>query len=116
MKSMVCLAAALVMLGAKPAVASAQPGGSVAQPIVLHAARLFAVVPGTIVSPGEVLVERGRIEAADTSLANPGGAKVIDMGDMTLLPSLIDAHVQIFLPPGPPSKVMQTVDESAPQR
>ena len=116
MKSMVCLAAALVMLGAKPAVASAQPGGSVAQPIVLHAARLFEVVPGRIVSPGEVLVERGRIEAAGTSVPHPAGAKVIDLGDMTLMPGLIDAHVHLFLHPAPPSEGMQTVDESAPQR
>ncbi len=120
MKSMVYLAAALVMLGAKPAAASSQAGGSVpatvAQPIVLHAARLFEVVPGRIVSPGEVLVEGGRIEAAGTSVPHPAGAKVIDLGDMTLMPGLIDAHVHLFLHPAPPSEGMQTVDESAPQR
>ena len=120
MKSIVYLAAALVMLGAKPAVASAQAAGSVAatvaQPIVLHAARLLEVVPGRIVSPGEALVERGRIEAAGTSVPHPAGAKVIDLGDMTLMPGLIDAHVHLFLHPAPPSEGMQTVDESAPQR
>ncbi|MES2359331.1 MAG: amidohydrolase family protein [Gemmatimonadota bacterium] len=120
MKSMVCLAAAVAMLGAKPAVASAQAGGSVpanvAQPIVLHAARLFEAEPGKIVSPGEVLVEGGRIQAAGTSVPHPAGAKVIDLGDMTLMPGLIDAHVHLFLHPAPPSEGMQTVDESAPQR
>ncbi|HXE83037.1 MAG TPA: amidohydrolase family protein, partial [Gemmatimonadales bacterium] len=120
MKSMMCLAAAVVLLGAKPVVASAQAGGSVpaknANPIVLHAARLFEVVPGRIVSPGEVLVQGGRIQAAGTSVPHPAGAKVIDLGDMTLMPGLIDAHVHLFLHPAPPSEGMQTVDESAPQR
>lgn len=120
MKGMACLTAALVILALKPAVTPAQAGGSVsatgAQPIVLHAARLFDVVPGRIVSPGEVLVEGGRIQAAGTSVPHPAGAKVIDLGDVTLMPGLIDAHVHLFLHPAPPSEGMQTVYESAPQR
>ena len=120
MKGTICLTAALVLLGVKPAVAPAQARGSdaatSAQPIVLHAARLFEVVPGRIVSPGEVLVEGGRIQAAGTSVPHPAGAKVIDLGNTTLMPGLIDAHVHLFLHPAPPSEGMQTVDESAPQR
>lgn len=120
MKGMACLTAVLVLLAVKPAVAPAQAGRSVSatgtQPIVLHAARLFEVVPGRIVSPGEVLVEGGRIQAAGTSVPHPAGAKVIDLGDVTLMPGLIDAHVHLFLHPAPPSEGMQTVYESAPQR
>lgn len=115
-----CLTAALVLLGVRPALAPAQAGGSVsaagAQPIVLHAARLFEVLPGRIVSPGEVLVEGGRIQAVGTSVPHPSGARVIDLGNTTLMPGLIDAHVHLFLHPAPPSEGMQTVDESAPQR
>ena len=120
MKGMACVTAALVILALKPPDAPAQSGRSVSpantQPIVLHAARLFEVVPGRIVSPGEVLVQGGRIQAAGTSVPHPAGAKVIDLGDMTLMPGLIDAHVHLFLHPAPPSEGMQTVDESAPQR
>ncbi|HEX8724373.1 MAG TPA: amidohydrolase family protein [Gemmatimonadaceae bacterium] len=120
MKGTVPLAAALIMLGMAHSPAHAQGGASraatSAPPIVLHAARLFEVVPGTIVSPGEVLVQDGRIVAAGTSVAHPAGAKVIDLGDRTLMPGLIDAHVHLFLHPAPPSEGMQTVDESAPQR
>ena len=87
-----------------------------AQPIVLHAARLFEVDAGRIISPGEVLVEGGRIRAAGTSVDHPAGAKVIDLGDRTLMPGLIDAHIHLFLHPAPPSEGMQTVEESTPLR
>lgn len=87
-----------------------------AQPIVLHAARLLDVSAGRVLSPGEVLVEGGRIRAAGTSVPRPTGAKVIDLGDRTLMPGLIDAHVHLFLHPAPPSEGMQTVEESVPQR
>lgn len=112
MKGTALLIAAFAMLGAAPTAARAQT----ARPIVLHAARLFETVPGKIVSPGEVLVEGDRIRAAGTSVPHPAGAKVIDLGDVTLMPGLIDAHVHLFLHPAPPSEGMQTVDESAPQR
>jgi imidazolonepropionase-like amidohydrolase len=112
MRRIALLIAPLVMLGATPTAARAQA----AQPIVLHAARLFEVEPGRIVSPGEVLVVGDRIQAAGTSVPHPPGAKLTDLGDVTLMPGLIDAHVHLFLHPAPPSEGMQTVDESAPRR
>jgi imidazolonepropionase-like amidohydrolase len=81
---------------------------------VLHAARLFDVEAGKIVTPGEVLVEGERIVAAGTSVEHPAGAEVIDLGDTTLMPGLIDAHVHLFLHPG--AEDLQTVEESVPQR
>jgi imidazolonepropionase-like amidohydrolase len=85
-----------------------------AHPIVLHAARLLDVETGKILSPGELLVEGQRIAAAGASVAHPSGAEVIDLGDRTLLPGLIDAHVHLFLHPG--AEDLQTVEESVPQR
>ena len=82
--------------------------------IVLHAARLLDVEGGKIVTPGEVLVEGERIVAAGTSVTHPAGAEVIDLGDTTLMPGLIDAHVHLFLHPG--AEDLQTVEESVPQR
>ncbi len=41
-------------------------------PIVLHAARLFDVAAGKIVTPGEVLVEGERIVAAGTTVEAAG--------------------------------------------
>jgi imidazolonepropionase-like amidohydrolase len=85
-----------------------------AAPIVLHAARLLDVATGNMLSPGEVLVEGERIKAVGKSVNHPQGAKVIDLGNTTLLPGLIDVHVHLFLHPG--AEDLQTVEESVPWR
>jgi imidazolonepropionase-like amidohydrolase len=85
-----------------------------AVPIVLHAARLLQVDTGTVIAPGEILVDGERIGAVGASVDHPQGAKVIDLGDVTLLPGLIDAHVHLFLHPG--AEDLQTVEESVPWR
>src|SRR5271157_2264599 len=82
--------------------------------IVLHAARMFDVESGKIISPGEVLVQGERISEAGPKVTRPTGAEVIDLGDLTLMPGLIDAHVHLFLHPG--AEDLQTVEESVPQR
>ena len=83
-------------------------------PIVLHAARLLDVENGKLVTPGEVLVEGERISEAGSKVSRPAGAEIIDLGDVTLMPGLIDAHVHLFLHPG--AEDLQTVEESVPQR
>jgi imidazolonepropionase-like amidohydrolase len=83
-------------------------------PIVLHAAHLLDVKGGRLVTPGEVLVQGDRIVEVGTSVKHPAGADVIDLGDRTLLPGLIDAHVHLFLHPG--AEDLQPVQESVPQR
>ena len=89
---------------------SAQPQS----PIVLHAARLLNIETGNVTSPGEILVQGDRIAAVGSSVTHPAGAQIIDLGDTTLLPGLIDAHVHLFLHPG--AEDLQTVQESVPQR
>ncbi len=89
---------------------AAQP----ARTIVLHAARLLDVESGSLTSPGEILIQGDRIAAAGTSVTRPSGAQIIDLGDTTLLPGLIDAHVHLFLHPG--AEDLQTVQESVAQR
>jgi imidazolonepropionase-like amidohydrolase len=83
-------------------------------PIVLHAARLLEVDTGSILRPGEILIEGERIKAVGASVDHPQGARIIDLGDTTLLPGLIDAHVHLFLHPG--AEDLQTVQESVPWR
>jgi imidazolonepropionase-like amidohydrolase len=85
-----------------------------ARPIVLHAARLLDIEAGRIVQPGEILVQGERIREAGTSVSHPADAQVIDLGDATLMPGMIDAHVHLFLHPG--AEDLQTVEESVPQR
>lgn len=84
------------------------------QPIVLHAARLLDMEAGQIIEPGEVLVQGERIIAAGRSVNHPAGVQVIDLGNRTLMPGLIDVHVHLFLHPG--AEDLQTVQESVPQR
>lgn len=82
--------------------------------IVLHAARLLEVETGRVITPGEVLVRGDKIVEAGTAVTHPAGAETINLGDVTLMPGLIDAHVHLFLHPG--AEDLQTVEESVPQR
>lgn len=63
--------------------------------VVLRAARMLDVSTGQELKDGVIVVEGERIVAAGAGLAVPQGAKVIDLGDATLLPGLIDAHTHI---------------------
>jgi len=103
--------AVLLALGLADSVSAQQPASA---PIVLHAARLLDVANGKVIAPGEVLVEGERIKAVGTSVDHPQGATVVDMGDVTLMPGMIDAHVHLFLHPG--AEDLQTVEESVPWR
>src|SRR6201991_4433192 len=99
-------------LGCASAAAAAVPASG--HPIVLLAARLLEVGTGRMISPGEILVEGERISAVGSTVSRPADAQVIDLGDTTLLPGLIDAHVHLFLHPG--AEDLQTVEESVPER
>ncbi len=81
---------------------------------MLRAARMLDVAGGRMVAPGEVLMEGNRIVAVGGSVTRPSGGEVIDLGDTTLMPGLIDAHVHLFLHPG--AEDLQTVEESVPER
>ena len=99
----------LMMLAACAALFSQTP-----QAIVLHAARLLEVETGRLISPAEILVRGDRIAAVGPTVDHPPGAQIVDLGDRTLLPGLIDAHVHLFLHPG--AEDLQTVQESVPER
>ena len=108
-----CFSAALVVfLGLTLNYGFAQSSAN--HPIVLHAAHMLDIENGKMVSPGEVLVQGERILEAGSTVQHPGSAETIDLGDRTLLPGLIDAHVHLFLHPG--AEDLQTVQESVPQR
>ena len=94
--------------------ASAQSRATSAHPIVLHAERLLEIDTGRLLKPGEVLVQGERIVEVGSAVTHPAGAEMIDLGDSTMLPGLIDAHVHLFLHPG--AEDLQTVEESVPQR
>ena len=62
----------------------------------LRSARMLDVDAGTLVEPGSVLVQGERI--ADVSPSTiPEGTVEIDLGDVTLLPGLMDMEVNLLL-------------------
>lgn len=65
------------------------------QTIVLKAARLFDATSDNLTTNAIVVVTGNRITAAGPSAQIPPSARVIDLGDATLLPGFIDAHVHL---------------------
>ncbi|MGZ6144245.1 MAG: amidohydrolase family protein, partial [Myxococcales bacterium] len=68
------------------------------QPIALKAARMFDARKGAIVQPGLVVAEGEKITQVGGEA--PQGAQVIDLGDATLLPGLMDAHTHLTFEAG----------------
>jgi imidazolonepropionase-like amidohydrolase len=66
-----------------------------ARPIVLKAAHLFDSVSGKLSEHGVVVVSGNKIVAVGADSKIPDNAQVIDLGDATLLPGFIDAHVHL---------------------
>src|SRR6202049_4762742 len=64
-------------------------------PIVLKAAHLFDSVSGKMLEHGVVVVSGTKIQAVGSDVSIPDNAEVIDLGDATLLPGFIDAHVHL---------------------
>lgn len=65
--------------------------------IAIRAARMIDGKSDTAIASPVILIENGKITAVGAGLAIPAGAKVVDLGDLTLLPGLIDAHTHLLL-------------------
>jgi imidazolonepropionase-like amidohydrolase len=63
--------------------------------VVVKAARLFDGTSDRVIANPVVLVRGGAIVAVGPGTAIPADARVIDLGDATLLPGFIDAHVHL---------------------
>ena len=86
------LAWAMVQTGGAAAGQSANPAGKT---VVIKAARMFDGKGDRMVLPGVVVVAEGKIVAAGAGAAIPADAEVIELGDATMLPGLIDAHTHL---------------------
>ena len=65
---------------------------------LIHAAHAFDGTSKTLTGPVTVFISNGKITEVRLGTATADGATVIDLGDQTLLPGLIDAHKHM----GPP--------------
>jgi imidazolonepropionase-like amidohydrolase len=66
-----------------------------AQTTVLRAARLIDGRATSPMTPGLIAIEGDRIVDAGPKVAVPAGARVIDLGNATLLPGFIDLHTHL---------------------
>jgi imidazolonepropionase-like amidohydrolase len=86
------------------------------QPIVLRAARMLDVTTGRIVAHPSLEISAGFIRRVGSGTeATPANARVIDLGDVTLLPGFIDAHTHLTSNLDAES-VIRTVRQTAPER
>lgn len=67
-----------------------EPGGN----LVIHAARIFDGVSADYLYDKDILLNGGRIAALEDHEERPGSI-VIDMGDLTIIPGLIDADARL---------------------
>ncbi len=79
---------------------------------VITAARLLDVESGEIIAPASVVIEGGRIRAVNP-VELPSDATVIDLGDRTLLPGLIDLHTHLVWDLEPDWEIRQVRETAA---
>jgi imidazolonepropionase-like amidohydrolase len=85
---------------------------------VLRAARWADVEAGEVLSPGVVVVDGNRITAINPVEPLPNSTAVIDLGDVTLLPGLMDMELNLLIggpggPEGLPSPMHGVQDDPA---
>jgi imidazolonepropionase-like amidohydrolase len=90
---------AVAILGGQTVLA--EPASNVSRPIVLKAAHLFDSASGTLTDRAVIVVQGNKIQAVGSGAPLPADAEVIDLGDATLLPGFIDAHVHLSQESGP---------------
>ena len=76
-------------------------GSAVAQSprtTVLRASRMITIASPAVVTSAVIVVTDEKIVAAgpSSSVSIPAGARIIDLGDVTMLPGFIDAHTHII--------------------
>jgi len=86
-------------LGLLPAAAASPPAPQAPAPVLLaiRAGRLLDGRGSTPLRDAVILIEGDKIKAVGSGLAVPAGIKVIELGQATVLPGLIDAHTHLLI-------------------
>lgn len=83
--------------------AAQQPATGVtdnSRPVLVRAARYLDVDKGVYVTPAVILVDSGRIAGINPKKVSPD-YPVVDLGNLTLMPGLIDLHTHLTFESGP---------------
>jgi len=89
------LTSLFVLLGA--CVASAQQPSQPPRITAIKAGRLIDPETGTAAANQVILIEGERIKEVGPNVAIPAGATIIDLGRLTVLPGLVDAHTHMAI-------------------
>jgi imidazolonepropionase-like amidohydrolase len=95
-KAAVGLAAAIAALASSPS--QSQVRRFVTPPdqvVAIRAGQMFDARTGTMVPNQVVLIRGDRITDVGPSVQIPAGARVIDLGQATMMPGMIDVHVHV---------------------
>ena len=96
-----CAMALTFLVAVSAAASRAQEAPPPPKVVLVKAAHLFDARAGRMLDRQAVLIRGERIEktGAVGDLAPPEGATVVDLGDATILPGLIDCHVHLTSDP-----------------
>jgi imidazolonepropionase-like amidohydrolase len=89
------VAASVAVSLAGPAFAQGAASSPAPTPIVLRAARLFDSTTGALRANGVVVVQGDKITGVGSGAVAPANARVIDLGDATLIAGFIDSHTHL---------------------
>ena len=94
-----CIAVVMLLASLFASMSTAQTGASAQPPrrLAVRAGRMLDVRSGNVITDAVVLIENGRLTNAGSKLSIPAGAEVIDLGNVMLLPGLIDCHTHLLL-------------------
>jgi imidazolonepropionase-like amidohydrolase len=93
---LLALSCALFAIALPAAAEDAAPMAAAPAARVVHCGRLFDSGSGRMLGETSIVVRGERIESVQPgAIAAPAGAEVVELGDATCLPGLIDAHTHL---------------------
>jgi imidazolonepropionase-like amidohydrolase len=84
--------------------------------VAVRAARMLDVRTGAFVNNPVILIEDERVTAVGANLSVPAGAQIVDLGNLTLMPGLIDCHTHVLLQPEDERGVPPIITKSQAER